>query len=474
MKFILLVFLFFGLSCAIATRKPSSVDSGVIREDLKSALATVQGASYNKETCAMVLQNLQQNLRSIDWNFYTNEDLKRNALDIMNLSWQLRLGIHQKLGGVDQECVLQARDIFHTLRDVEDYLGDFAYSSPNLVPSDFEFQKQAVPIYDRQAYPPYFVRADLDTPKFDFQAGDLMLARGISFTSAIITQISDNRSHFSHVVFVDKIAKNQTAGTIESYIGSGVKHYEMNFALKNENVRLLVLRPKDAILGQRATVFANKAAASHVPYDYAMDFKDYSALSCVELSIYAYDKASNGTLKLPLYPAQLTLNNTDFLNKMELKKGPLITPDDLETDPNFDLVLDWKDYRLVRDSRHKDAILSEMMRWMNDLHYNFHWTVKSIIAEDVVKPLRYTPLWPLLRTLPGDVVPNIDKEVPRETLGVMKVLDQVGNYLLQELRKQDNVYTLQHHRPMTNEQLRVALENIRRSGLKSFDNAFHP
>jgi hypothetical protein len=393
-------------------------------------------------------------------------------LEIINSSWQVRLGIHRKLGEVDKECILLARDIFHSLRDAEDYLGDFAYSVRKVYPADLDFQKQPVPIYDRQAYPPYFVRPDLDDPKFNFHAGDLMLARGVSFTSAIISQISDNRSHFSHVVFVDVNAKTQAPSTIESYVGSGVKPYEINFALKNENARLLVLRPKDTALGERAAIFANQAASTRVPYDYAMNFKDYSALSCVELSIYSYDKASQGTLKLPLYPAQLNLDNRDFLHKMGLKKGTLVTPDDLETDPNFDMVLDWKDYRLIRDSRHRDAILSEMMRWMNDLKYTFHNTFDSVVAEYVVHPTRPTPLWPLVQKLTG--APDIDKEIPEQTLGVMTVLNQVGNALLVELRKRDEAYVFRYHRPMTNKQLRDALEGMRRADLKSIHNTFHP
>lgn len=472
MRFLLFTFFVLGLSCASSDRKPSSVDSGSIQEELQRIRATVESSAYTRNTCVPVLQELQQKVKNFDWNSFTNEDLKAHAVGIMNSSWQLRLGIHRRLAEVDKECILLARDVFHGLRDAEDYLGYFAFSVSKADPADLDFQKQPVPIYDRQAYPPYFVRADLDETKFKFRSGDLMLARGISFTSAIISQISDNRSHFSHVVFVDVNEKTQVPFTIESYVGVGVKPYEINFALKNENARLLVLRPKDAGLGKGASIFANLSANSRIPYDYAMNFKEYSALSCVELSIYAYDKASQGALKLPLYPAQLTLNNRDFLDKMGLKKGPLITPDDLETDPNFELVLDWKDYRLVRDSRHRDAILSEMMRWMNDLKYKFHWTMKSVVAENLIYPSRPTPLWPLVQKLTGS--PDIDKEIPRETLGVMTVLNQTGDLLLAELRKQDDAYLFRYHRPMTNKQLRDVLENIRRTDIKTIHSLFRP
>jgi len=294
-----------------------------------------------------------------------------------------------------------------------------------------------------------------------------MLARGVSFVSAIISQISDNKSHYSHVVFTNVDAKTQVPSTVEAYVGSGSKEYDIDFALKNENARLLVLRPKSRELGEKATEFAMKSAKSRVPYDYQMNFKDYSVMSCVEVAVYSYDKGSNGVEKIPAYPAQLNIKNDKFLSNMALKRGGLITPDDLESDPRFDLVLDWKDYRLVRDSRHKDAILSEMMRWLGDLNYNFHDGPKSLIAKHLVQPSRRTPLWPLVQKLTG--APNIDKEIPKKTLGVMTVLNDVGNTLLVELRKMDGAYIARHKRPMTNYQLREALERFRRVDLEDYN-----
>lgn len=465
-RVLLAALLIFSIQCSSIARKPSSTDSTVVQDEVKKYLSIVNGADYNTNTCGTTLNSLQNMLKSLNWNDYSNADLKTNAPATMNLFWQLRLAIHRKLADIGKDCNLQVRDIFHMLRDGEDYLGEFAYNVETLNPADMDFQKQPVPIYDRQAYPPYLVRSDLDDPKFKFKSGDLMLARGVSFISAIISQISDNRSHYSHVVFVNVDKKTSVPNTVEAYVGVGSKDYEMDFALKNENARLLVLRPKFAEVGEKAASYAMKAAKARVPYDYRMDFKNYNVMSCVEVAIYAYDKATDGKLKLPIFPAELNLKNDDFLEKMSLKRGTLITPDDLETDPHFDLVLDWKDYRLVRDSRHKDAILSEMMRWLDELQYNFHDTPKSWIAKNVVQPSRKTPLWPLVQKILG--APNIDKEIPRRTLGVMTVLNDIGNTLLAEVKKQDEAYIQSHQRPMTNQQLRAVLEDLRKQDLAKY------
>lgn len=460
------ILVIFSIQCSTGMRGPASEDPTLVQDAAKKYLSSITSPDYNKSTCGAVLSEVQSTFANIEWNAYSNKDLKSYAAETMNSFWQLRLAIHRRLGEVGKDCILQAREIFHTLRDGEDYLGEFAYDVVALNSSDIEFQKQPIPIYDRKAYPPYFVRPEFDTSQFKFQSGDVILSRGISFVSAIISQVSDNRSHFSHAAVVRVDPKTQVPSTIEAYVGEGTKEYDINYALKNENARLLVLRPKNPALGEKAAEFAMKAVNSRVPYDYKMNFKDYSAMSCVEVTVYAYDKASKGALKLPIFPAMLNLNNADFLQKMNLKRGALITPDDLESDPHFDLILDWRDYRLVRDSRRKDAVLSELMRWLGDLKYKFHDTPKSLVAKYVVHPARPTPFWPLVRGLTG--APNFDKELPKKTFGLLTVLDSISNQLLEELQKQDAAYILRHQRPMTNQQLRQALEKFRQEDWQKY------
>lgn len=364
---------------------------------------------------------------------------------------------------MDQACVVKTRDLFHKIRDQEDYFAEFTYNVKALGPADLDFFSQPVPIYDRKFYPPYLVRSDLDDPKFNFQSGDLMLARGISFFSVIISQVSDSKSAFSHVVFVNKDAKANKVNTVESYIGAGVNRYDIDYALRNENARLLVLRLKDSALGTAAAVYAMGYAKQRLGYDYVMNYADYSKMSCVEVARAAYDRASSSKLLLPSVPANLNFKNQDFLNKMGLKNGKLITPDDLEVDSRFELVLDWRDYRLIRDSRHKDAVLSEFMRWMNDLGYNFHDTAKSVIAKDILLPARSTKLWPLIRKVTG--VPDIDPLLPKKTLGIMTVMNQVATSVLEQLEKADSAYIAKYGRPMDNTQLREAVNLIRTNDL---------
>jgi hypothetical protein len=469
MNRVLLIFISFIMaSCANFDRRPSSLASSDVQSFLKTHTHSVKSASFNSTTCKATLQDFDRGLK-IDWSDYPTADLILNSQNTMKLFWEARLALHQRLADMNEDCNLQTRTLFRKMRTHEDYLSEFAFKLPQQDPANLKFQDQPVPIYDRAAYPSYFVRSDLDDPKFKFQSGDLMLARGVSFISAVISQVTSNRSHFSHVVFTHEDPKTKELGTIESYVGNGVGSYKMDFALKNENARLLVLRPKDSALGVQADAKASGFAATKIPYDYTMDFVDSKAMSCLEVAMQAYGQASGGTVNTPMYPATLTLDNAKFLSQMGLKPGLQPTPDDMETDPRFDLVLDWRDYRLIRDSRHKDAVLAGLMHWLGDLHYNFQGNFKSWFAKHIVQPSRqHRALWPLVRKLPG--VPNIDKQIPAKTLGVMSQLNGVAEIVLEKLRYADVKFIAATGRPMTNEQLADAIEEIRRQDLEAYES----
>jgi hypothetical protein len=423
--------------------------------------------SLDPTSCAQKLQRLEEKINEFHFDNFTNDELTRLAPTLLENAWQLRLDLHAQLPRMTPECRLQTRALFHEVRDVEDYLAEFAYPQTKVLdPKSLDFQKEAVPILNVDAYPAMLVRDGISVKPFVFHSGDLMLARGVSFVSAIITQVSDNRSHFSHVVTVHVDDKTQTVNTVESYIGSGVEKFDLDFALKNENARLLLLRPRDAELGKRAADVAMVAAEQRLPYDYDMDFRDGQSMSCVEVPVAAFAKASENRITLPTQASQVVLKNPEFLRRLGLRPGKIITPDDLEIDPNFEMILDWKDLRLLRDSRHKDAILSEIVRWLSERHYEFHDNLKSYLAMYVIKPARSTVLWPVIKK--WTKAPTIDREVPRQTLGLMILVDQVGQILLQELRRRDQAFFVQHGRPMTNAQLRQALEDFRTRDAEKF------
>lgn len=439
-----------------------------VDEVARRHLGAVQATSFDLNSCGAVLSVVQADLKVLDWDDYSNATLNARALGTMQLFWQLRLALHSKLEVVGRDCTLQIRDVFYRLRDAEDYLSEFAYAANVLHPENVNFFQEPTPFWDRTEYPysTTLIRSDLN-PVMEFRSGDVLLARGTSFISAIISRMSDNKSGYSHSLIwnIDPVSK--VANSVESYLDSGVQTFEAVMALRNENVRLTVLRPKDAALGARAASIAMKAAAAKIPYDFKLDYADPRAMSCVEVVTSSFGQASGGQMSFPLYPGKLAVKDKTITGLLGLKGQDLIAPVDLETDPRFELVADWIDNRIVRDSRHKDAILSEMLRWIDQMGYEFNNTAMSMFVKYILKPARTTRLWPMLEKLTGA---SINAAMPRSTLGVVVVLNQVGKELLKEVRRLDAAYIAKHGRPMTSAQLRQALEKFRAEDLRRYND----
>jgi hypothetical protein len=459
------------VSCAALPRKPANVagpsrpGKDLLAEAREVALF-VSGSGFDSASCVGYLRELYRRIDGGNSNQYDLEQTLETFPALSQELWKIRLALHHKLPEVSRECAVEMKAAFRAIRATEDYLGEKYYRVKPLQASELDFQKQPIPVKDRQGYPPFFVAPGYEQGDFQFKSGDILITRGVSFLSAMIARLSDNDSQFSHVVLVhaDK--------TIESYFGVGVGLYDLDFALKNENARIIVLRAKDAALATRAGSMMYELAKKRIdegkpiPYDYKMDFKDRSALSCAEVGQYSYDLASGGSVLIPQYPSSVTLNSPDFLNRIGQKQGELFAPGDLEIDPRFELVLEWRDYRLVRDSRYKDAILSQMYVWMEKYGYKLRGDAKSWFAENVVWRSRRTFLWPLVSTLVG--VPDFSPELPRKAFGTMALLNQVGEVLLQELIRIDGVYEKNHGWPLTNRELENLLENIRATDLLQY------
>ena len=149
---------------------------------------------------------------------------------------------------------------------------------------------------------------------------------------------------------------------------------------------LLLLRPRDPALGVRAAAFMHEkvasaiAAGKPIPYDYDFNFEEHSALSCAEVARYAYEEASQGGVIVPAYPSRIQADPA-FLERFALHAGETFEPGDAEVDPRFEIVAEFSDLSLTRDSRIKDVILSEMLHWVDELNYGLFDTGTSKFAE---------------------------------------------------------------------------------------------
>ena len=407
-------------------------------EAATTILSDVKDPAFDSAACVPYIHQLAAEVDVLQPSQLPVQELKDDALLIANQLFKVRSALHARLSEFSPECVVEVRGLMRIMRFSEDYLAEMKMGGAFVDPSTIDFFKQPVPMMDKADS--YVLKLADGIDHVDFKTGDLMITRGISFLSAIIARIGDIQSQFSHVVFAHVRDSDQKVETIESYVGVGVQTYERDYALRNENVRILLLRAKDQDLAKRASDFmyakvtAAVAAGHPIPYDYKLDFKDHSALSCAEVAEYAYEEASQGKVILPFYPSKISTDPT-LVERLGMTPGATFTPGDMEVDPRFDMIAEWSDLRITRDSRIKDAILTQLLSWIEKYNYHVRDTTKSRLAGSVIWGARKTFLWPLVKKLTG--APEFSKQIPRQTFQTVALMNQIGDLFYAYLKEKD-------------------------------------
>jgi hypothetical protein len=149
----------------------------------------------------------------------------------------------------------------------------------------------------------------------------------------------------------------------------------------------------------------------------------------------------------------------------------MMVPTDMETDSRFEIVLDWTDYRVMRDSWRKDALLGEIFRWIGQYNYRIHENMTSIAAK-VIWSTRYVPgLWGMLSNISG-IPKDFTKDVPSLTISTMASLKSIGNVLLPVVTSADQEFFAKKGKWMTKEELGQALDDYRKKNPKKLQKVF--
>ena len=439
-----------------------------------------QASALNSENCMAPLKAANRTFG--DWMPERAElkALKNQGPDLLKKSFETRLSLHAQIEKLSPVCVSELRDLFRNLRASEDIIGVMFYGDRQISAESIDYTKQPVPLKDTASYRPYFFNPKFGA--FQFQKSDLMVTKGISVVSSAISSIAKQPSLFSHIAYVYQDTKTQNFGTIEGYIGKGIDFYTMKEALINENARILVLRPKDQATAERGHDYmfnrVQRAFASgkKISYDYGMDFQNNETLSCEEVAYDAFNTASRGQMQIPYSSSRINVNDKNFLKGAGLKNGPLMLPADMELDPRFDIVLDWTDYRVMRDNWRKDAVLSEILRWINEEEYILSNHYTASLGELFWMTRNIPVLWPLSARITG-IPKDYEKQVPGEGVGLMANLRVLGPAIMGHLTKADQAFFTKRGRWMSRKELREQVNTIRKADSELYDlgrrNDFH-
>lgn len=459
-------------SCAAISRQiaSSQLNPPPLDDLLQASVKIIDDVEDRRfgESCVSYLRTLEDSLDRLEVARMPRGLLKKNAELIAENSWRIRSTLHQRLSGFERDCVLQVQATFRQLRFIEDYLLELARSVGHIGPADLDFQTQPVPLKENPSY--YQTRLN---GALEFRPGDLLITRGLSFLSGMIARLGRRSTQFSHVVMISQHPESKKIRTIESYVGVGVAFYDLEFALKNENARILWLRAKDPALATRASEMMadlldqRLRAKNPIKYDYELNFEDASTMSCAEVSQVAFQMASNNQFRIPFYPNEIS-GAKSIIERLKLVEGPTYEPGDMEIDPRFELVGEFQDLRLTRDSRQKDAIMTALFDWMGTKNYELKDNLKSKMAGGVIYSARRTFLWPLVKKILG--VKDFSKEIPRNMLKTVSLINELGELMLAELKARDLAFEKEHGVPMTYLEFYRTLEEMRREDLKLYQN----
>lgn len=435
---------------------------------------------YRGQTCQQEIKEIYDEVASLKLTDFDQKNIKESFNQILKLLFSFRIEIRKIFqdeyhrGQVSKECAFAHRRLFRTIRVVEDFVGMVGVAdlrkpalddgSKNREKILRAFEGQAENFLHNEDY------ATNDPLKYIPQSGDVLLSRGSATVSAAIARITDEDSNFSHIGIVYIDPKTKKVETIEAHIEKGTVVADIS-EYKDNKVRALVFRFNDpsktkeenaniaheAASKARAKIkeYNKKFGSSKYPnvcYDFTMnvdnpiniepsdDPANRKCLFCSEVVSLGYSLLDK-KYKIPTFFSLLNPKNRKFIEDIGVNVKETFAPADIEIDPYFDLVLEWRDYHRIHQSHRMDAALTAVYSWMDDYNYQF------FVPRDIA---RKTEIGYLLRRIPifdklSGVSSKFPINLPKSGITAMQLIDLLAstlyNYLEDEEKKAQTLFT---------------------------------
>ena len=379
--------------------------------------------------------------------------------------WAQKIGLHERLRAFHRAkqltpaCANGIRGLLRAIRTVDDYAHDRQWrqraAGTSFPTSAFEAGNPHVLRHPEHA------QFDL---KRDLKSGDVLLTRGNAYTSAAIASLGEYDTQFSHMSLVHVDARGKI-WTIEAHIEVGSFVRPLQDHIDDNNMRLLVLRFEDPTIAARAAALAfdrvrraSNGRRGNIRYDFGFDMGDEGReLFCSEVVSFAYERATDNNVRVPLFMSRVDQRKPDFVRDLGITVAESFIPADIEIDPRFQIVAEWRDAARVVDTLEKDAIIHAMFAWNDEEGYRLVQGSSSTsrFYRNVVWPLRRIPL---LNTFVDDRLPL---NMSRAVIGYFGVLETLGELLQAELVSADTAAAQARVLPLLPLERRAVLEDLR-------------
>lgn len=377
----------------------------------------------------------------------------------INASFMARIALKETFKDFDgdADCLKSATDVFRGLRYVEDYLIEMRMEKTPNAPIEYTSLKGEFPyLLVNPKYAADFKSYD------DLKSGDVILSRGNAFSSAAIARIGSNDYQFSHLSFVYKNPDNDEAFTTEAHIEIGSVTAPLLDHVSGKNAREVVFRYEDGDLAHKASkniyerVLAKQKTKKTIEYDFGMDYKDDERLFCSEIISSGFKSVSPKDADyLPMFKSKFTPGMIPFLNtigvpasKENIANLDVFSPGDIQFDPRFDLVAEWRNPKKLEENRLKDFILTKMFERMETENYKIDPSFKMDAQAKTLWVLRRLPI------VKKFVAAKFPLNMSPSQLELFMALDKLGDAIYKEVEKA----SLEFDRPMTPKEIYAVLD----------------
>lgn len=430
-------------SCAAwRDRRPASERDVILAETYNDIALGIEFVGTDSKKCQQQFSKTYDKLFNLagESSYFDSSDNKILDQEIQS-SFETRIILKdafksfQNKKAEDHQCLSSAQDVLRALRYIEDYLIELRMDKDNTAQSDFVTLKGEFP---------YF----LVNPKYaqefhsyeDLKSGDVLLSRGSAYTSAAIARIAEGDYQFSHLTFVLRNPSDQALYTTEAHIEIGSVTAPFQAHLDEKNTRTVVYRYKNQDIAHKASLAIFEKVRQHqlkgknIEYDFSMNYKDDSRLYCSEVVSRGFKLAMPDEDFVPKFKSKFTSGMIPFLNtigvpvsKENIDSLDVFAPGDIQMDPDFEMVAEWRNPKKLEESRYKDFILTKLFERMDKANYRFDGSLKMDIQSKTYWLLRRTPL---VKKFIQDKFPlNMNPAM----LEIFMILDKVGDSIYKEI-----------------------------------------
>ncbi|WP_413578156.1 YiiX/YebB-like N1pC/P60 family cysteine hydrolase [Bdellovibrio sp. HCB290] len=391
---------------------------------------------FNPQTCPEYINKVTDYLFIQPANHFipqTPEDIqsfKEHGTEMVQGVFMVRVKLNellQRFAGeknLSATCILKMREGMQYARFTEEYLIDW------LVQNKVVAFKES-PILGGEA--PFLLR-NTKYAAVNIEPGDVLLIRGKSYVSAMIARIGDEEGNFSHMAIVGENDKGDLF-IVESLIQYGVVTTPLEKWRQTADARVALYRQSDIDLAHKAARYAYQWSQNPEEYDFAMDDANYDKVFCAEVIKIAYDKASEGQVILPAYRSHVSkFKGGDYPKSLGVTSDNLFAPYDIEVDPRFDLVAEWKHFPLLRQVRMQDSVFQSIYAWMPALNYKFYSNWWITTQAYVGKGIRYL----------GFMSDEFPTYMPIQTMESVLQFETVSKALEKNLEEKESQYYTAH------------------------------